>query len=69
MILVMNNFVLVKRSLLMPWKKIYVKERLFNGYTTTTKLEEAQVFEDLNIYSRMRIEDDFFFTRFEFKRI
>ena len=65
----MNNFVLVKRSLLMPWKKIYIKERLFHGYTTTTKLEEAQVFEDLDMYSMMRIEDDFFFTRFKFESI
>lgn len=65
----MTKSILVKRSFLKPWKKIYIKDRFVDGYTITYNKDEAKVFEDLTPFMMMAIEDDLFFTRFKFQVI
>lgn len=64
-----NDYIISKRLLFKPWKKIYVLERGFYGFTITENIEEAKVFENLEPSSYMRIEDDFFFTRWKLEEI
>lgn len=64
-----NDYIISKRLLFKPWKKIYVLERGFYGFTITENIEEAQVFKNLDQHGYMRIEDDFFFSRWKLEEI
>ena len=64
-----NDYIISKRLFFKPWKKIYVLERGFYGFTITENIEEAQVFRNLDPHGYMRIEDDFFFSRWKLEEI
>lgn len=64
-----SDYIISKRLFFKPWKKIYVKERGFYGFSITDNLDEAQVFKNVDPGSYMRIEDDFMFSRWKLEEI
>lgn len=62
-----GNYILSRRKLLQPWKKEYVKFEHVDYDTVsilkTDDIDEAKVFHGISSHEYMRIEDDYFYSR------